>query len=548
MHALMLRLRHFACALVGVAAVFGFAAPHALAATTPPPDCTATPTYPTGARAVVGAHFVVVYTDDPAKPDYINQIQAGNVLATAERAYDSYTAAGFPTPVVGGSGKTELYILDLSQWNLSAVECYGFVIEDKTTVTGDDMPFSVSEDIFTQVELNVGFAEDWLLNGIAAWASWRALGYPAESIGDLGPFDMTLDCYSAVDKANCSSKGYENLGNSRWPFYEYLTEKYGPLFVLDVVAAAQAAGSHGLPGLQNALIAKGTTLGAEYAAYAAKLLSGGWTATVLNAATIPVTGAKIQTGASSGAIPTQSFGINHLSSKFVQISRGDGAGDHACYAATLTLSVQIPAGVTSQPTFYWADGTNAAVPLTVNGNTATTTVPWDTCLWSSTKGYLALPNTSLVDGKSFVVSGTLTVDFNTPASSAVPPAPATTYGPVIDASSLSTAPDLDLFGPQVIKLSSQDTQLRLIVNSSDEGSMVARLGGQTLGTVSLRPGGNDVRLKLPTTFLRSLRRASSTLVLTLTPTTKDGKVAGQAVTRNVTVTQPSPKRRLKRSK
>ena len=53
---------------------------------------------------------------------------------------------------------------------------------------------------------------------------------------------------------------------------------------------------------------------------------GGWSATVLNAATIPVSGTPINTGATTGAIPTQSFGVNHLATKFVEIDRGDGDG------------------------------------------------------------------------------------------------------------------------------------------------------------------------------------------------------------------------------
>jgi hypothetical protein len=526
-------LRRFGLVLVVLAALAGAMSTRALAI--PLPSCT--PALP---QTISSAHFLVSYSDDPLVTGHITQVQAGTVLAAAERSYASYVDSGFPVPAVGGSGKTELYIMDLKPFNLSAMYCNGSVVEDAATVTGSSMPYSVGSDVFTQVTSGIGNGPQWLVNGTATWASWRALGYPAESIGDLGPFDMALDCDSAFDKTNCSATPYENLGASRWPFYEFLTERFGPLFIVDIFTASQAAGGDGLLGLQNALTAKGTTLTAEYGAYAAKLLTGGWTATTLSTAVIPVSGTHIQTGISSGAIPTQSFGVNHLATKYVEIDRGDGSGDHACYLASLTLNVKIPAGVTSQPTFYWSGGGSAPVALTVANNVATTTVPWDTCAWT-TKGYLALPNTSLVDGTSFVVSGTLTVNFLTPVTSALPPAQTSQFGPVIDAATFSSAPLLSLFGPQLLHLAANDDNLRLIVQSSGEGSVSVAIGAVALGSRPLRPGGNDLRFPLPAGLLnRSLSTSTSGLVLTLTPLALDGTTAGATLTKNVIV-EAAPK-------
>jgi hypothetical protein len=533
----------FRCLCIAVAVLASLAglSSHGASAAPPPlPSCT-----PTETQSVTGAHFIVYYTDDPGVPDYASQAQAGNVLAAAERAYDNYLAAGFPTPAVGVSGKTELYLLDLGPWKLSAIYCTGTVVEDTATVTGSSKDFYVGTDVFTQVERQVGSAQTWLMNGAAAWASWRALGYPVSSIADIGPFDMTLDCDSAAATANCSNTSpYENLGGSRWPFYEYLAEKYGPLFIVDIFSAAQSAAGNGLAGLQNALIAKGTTLGTEYGAYAAKLLTHSWTASTLNAATVPVSGSRIQTGISSGAIPSESFGINHLSTKFVEIDRGDGSGSHACYAAALTLTVQIPNGVTSQPTFYWAAGGGAPVSLVVTGNTASATVPWDTCAWQS-KGYLALPNTSFVDGTSFVVSGTLSVDFSTPATAAVPPAAASQFGPTTDASSFSATPTLTLYGPQVLKIAANATQLRLIVASTGEGAVSVTIGSTVLGTSTLTPGGNDLRFMLPETLLHSLRRSAGSAVITLTPIAPDSTTKGAPITRKVSIATARPKSKPK---
>jgi hypothetical protein len=385
-----------------------------------------------------------------------------------------------------------------------------------------------------------------MTNGIAAWASWRALGYPSDSIADLGPFDMTLDCDSLASSANCSTKGYENLGGSRWPFYEYLTEKYGPLFIENIVAAVSSLGN-GPAGLDSALVAKGSSLSAEYDAYAAKLLSGTWTATTLNAATVPVSGSAIQTGSSSGAIPTESFGINHLATKFVQIDRGNGDGSHPCYAATLTLNVQIPAGVTSRPAFVWANGGSQPVPLTVSGSTASATVPWDTCMWTS-HGYLAIPNASPADGVSFVVSGSLSVDYTTPETAVLPPAQTTQSGQTVDAGTFSPVPGIWLYGPDVLQLAPTAARLRLIVGSTGEGSVAVKLGSSTLGTAALVPGTNDLRFTLPAGLRRSLRRTAGGLLLTLTPIAPDGTTKGAPVTGKVSIAAVTAKKKLKRRK
>jgi hypothetical protein len=243
------------------------------------------------------------------------------------------------------------------------------------------------------------------------------------------------------------------------------------------------------------------------------------------------------TGASSGAIPTSSYGVNHLATKFVEIDRGDGDGSHRCYEATLTLYVQIPAGVTSQPTFYWSAGGSPAVPLSIVGSKATAVVPWDTCNWS-TKGYLSLPNTSMVDGTSFTVSGALSVDLGKPASSASPPGPTSQYGSTIDAATISSVPELSLFGPQLLRLAADDTQLRVIVQSSGEGSAVFALGSSALASVQLRAGGNRIQLPLPAALLRTLRRSSATMLLSMTPVAPDGTTKGSSVTRQVQITRP----------
>ena len=109
--------------------------------------------------------------------------------------------------------------------------------------------------------------------------------------------------------------------------------------------------------------------------------------------------------------------------------------------------------------------------------------------------------------------------------------------PDVPASSLEIAPSLTLFGPTILRLSSSDTRIRVIVESSGEGAVQGMLGNVSLGTVAIRGGNNDVRFKLPKTLLTALRRsaAAGANVLTLTPTSASGAVTGEAVTRTVQI-------------
>jgi hypothetical protein len=519
---------------------------HGALAAPPPPPPSCAPPLP---QTLSSAHFTVSYTGDPKSADYITESQAGEILASAERARDTYLALGFPAPQTGPSGvTTDIYVIDLSTFSLSSYICFGTFDFNAGDVGKEGMAYSLGFDVFEEIEYNVyfppGAGDPWLTQGIAAWASWKALGYPAASTSALGPYEMSLDCYDATfGSAKCSKDLAQNLGGTRWPFYEYLTERFGSSFILDLLAAANTAGDS-LAGLQNALVARGTTLAAEYSSFAAKLLYGGWTAPALNVVAPAMSGSAIKAGAATGDTPAQHFGVNHLATRFIEIDRGDGDGAHPCYAATLTVTVQIPAGITSQPVFYWGGGGSSPVALTLSGSTATTSVPWDTCLWTS-KGYLSLPNTSsTANGNDFVVSTHIDVNTALPATATPPPAPTSTYGPSVNVPA-DVPPDITVLGPGLMRLSATAKQLRIIIQSNGEGSVRARLGSLDLGTRLLRPGGNDLRFTLPKGVLSRLRVSASTNVITLTPVSADGTNVGTAVTQRVigaTIKKPAKKK------
>ena len=208
-----------------------------------------------------------------------------------------------------------------------------------------------------------------------------------------------------------------------------------------------------------------------------------------------------------------------------------------CFAATLSINIAMPAGTSAQPYYFWDVPGSTPQALSVNGSTASITVPWDTCDWGSARGWLSIPNAGTnVDAADFTVTSSVTVDTNTPAMAGQAPAPTSVWGTPVPVPTADLPPSIDVFGPELLQLSAKTPMIRLIVDSSGPGTVTATLGATALGNYSLRAGNNDVRFAVPKSMLTSLRRsASASNVLTLTPMSVSGNVAGQAVTRQVVI-------------
>jgi hypothetical protein len=513
-------------------------------------------------------HFLVHYQSDLINnPTYaITQTMAGDIAALAERAYSSELADGYPAPVtdgaLGGDGRIDIYVQDLSASgalaltvpdNPAGATSSSYIILDGTQAELSLTQHVIAHELFHTIQLSIWQpaqpSDYWLLEGSAEWMGYRADNYNL-AFGNgafFGPPDMSLDCRDPLGTNMCDlADNYANNGYSRWRFFEYLTEKYGASFVQDLFAQGAGGAPSAIAAVSAALAAKGTTLADAYDAWTQADLVGGYSVSALQGIAPTVYG-NWQTGTKGGNIGTFLVPVNHLSTRTIEFTRGDGDASHICYSATLSLTVAMPAGTLSKPVFWWNASGYAPVPLTVNGNTATAAIPWDTCTYASTRGYLALPNASTaVDAADFSVKATLAVDPTKQATPVNPPNPVGTATPVIQVGSADVAPTLSLFGPEILKLSSADTVLRLIVESNNQGAVQAKLGSVSLGTLPVRAGNNDLRFKLPAGMLKALRRAASaTNVLTLTPTSPNGSTVGQSVTRTVNVLTPKVKQHRK---
>jgi hypothetical protein len=508
-------------------------------------------------------HFVVHYMSDGSgnscdAQKAITETQAGDVLGYAEQAYGAEVGTyGYPAPLadsgLGGDDRVDIYVVDdhaaasgvLSQvfWDGGPPSSSAsFNLDAREGLTPEVVAHAVFNTIQIGMWLPASRSDDWLLEESAEWMSATVNNFDAAFLTSPGPPDMSLDCRDTLGTSKCNLlSGYSNLGFSRWPFWQSVSGKYGIGFVKEVLLDGAAnPGESALTALQNVLAAHGTNLADTFTAWAVQQIAGGYGVTALDQLKPPIWGQAVKTGTATTTLPALHVPVNHLATRIVEFDRGDGTGANACFAATLQLTINLPPGIGARPYFYWNGLNNAPVALTVNGNTATTTQPWDTCTWFGNQGYLALPNPStdpIANGQVFTVTAKITVDTTTPGQSATPPPQVPVNGPVVPVPAFDVAPFVAVFGPELLHLSAAATVVRLIVQSSGSGVLQASLGGQALGTASLRAGNNDVRWTLPKALLAGLRRSAAVggNVLKLTPLSPSGSMAGAVVTRAVAV-------------
>jgi hypothetical protein len=110
------------------------------------------------------------------------------------------------------------------------------------------------------------------------------------------------------------------------------------------------------------------------------------------------------------------------------------------------------------------------------------------------------------------------------------------WGQVVQVPSVQLPPTVFVYGPELLTLSATDKQLRLIVQSSGDGSLQASIGSTSLGAGTLSAGNNDLRFALPASVLQALRRSANVSnILTLTAVAASGGAQGQTITRHVLI-------------
>jgi hypothetical protein len=523
------------------------------------PRASATDPFPTSGVATLSSdHFMIHYSRadlDPTCTNFITQEQAGDLLGMFERAYTLYhSGMGYPAPVDDGDGKVDLSVDDLTHGCIpyGAIplttpgpwDRWDAILAPAAAPGADDIHLNqatgltyhiVAHELFHLVEDAIApGADPWLQEGTAEWAAVRA-DLAAGGV-EANP-DRTLDCVGA----ECGDTEFDKNGYPGWMLFEYLAERYGDAKVRAVWDQAALSGP-GTPGTTILAAVLPISLGDFFNDYTTARLTGNFTSPVL-AGTLPTAWGILDVSETSGDVPGGPVAVNHLAVRYIALSHGSSSGP--CYEALLTIKVTIPAGVQSTPTYYANTKGATAQPLTVSGSSAAIAVPWNTCT-GSPDAYLSLPNDSLgLDGREFTVSGSLTVFKTKPATASEPPPGAHVIGSVISAPTTDPAPLLQVYAPEIVRVSARTRLLRLAVFSSGDGKLQALLGSLNLGTASLRTGNNDVRFVLPKQMFNALRTKSSSNLLQLTSVSPSGS-KGATFTRRVLVQtpkKPKPKRR-----
>jgi hypothetical protein len=490
-------------------------------------------------------HFQVHYTGElasPANPDRILQSAAGDLAANAERAYSLFVATwGFPAPKNDGDGKVDIWVQEQDAGK-PLVGIFGESPTPPETVWASIDPTKAQDPhlaafiVMTAIEAGLWWpADDWLLSASSEWASFAAAGYD-EVDGSTAPSDISLDC----NGDSCGDLSYDIAGDSRWPFFQYLSERFGNDIVKQTFAKGAALNDFTKTGrdlLQATLVDQGTTLGNVFNEWTAAHVAGAYAVEGLKGKR-PATHATIALGLFTATYPAQKINVNHLAARYVKLTRNT-SNTGQCYAATVNVTVALPPGSTARPSISSTSLGSTALPLTVDGATASAAVPWDTCA-AGGDAYLALPNPSLTaDGQTFTVAASLAVGNVSMTAPSTPP-PSLYTGAAVAAPTAELAPSILVHGAETIRVPAATRLVRLVVFASGAGQLRAAVGDTVIGTVTLRAGNNDVRLVLPATlkaFRRTAGLRAADTTLSLTSLAADG-TAGATVARKLVVTEP----------
>ena len=355
-------------------------------------------------KQVGGPHVLVHY--DPA---VTSDAAAKSVLDAAETAWTTEVGQwGFTQPPVdgglGGDDRTDIYLMTPEEGSEG-----GFATTDDELDNGGgfielDPKFArgafVAHELFHLIQYGYLTGDrPFLYEATAEWAAANI--FPTADLSKplfLTHPEGSLDCDPV---ASCAG----DVGYGQWPFFQYVSERYGPQTVRAIweqYSQLDGEGSQALPAIAAALAAQGGSLADAWNGYVRENLTPGAYANPLLKALKASTPASQPLGLSARAMTgAATLRIDHLAARYLSIKAACTKKKRK--AKQLKITVQLPAGSASAPALRLAAPGEApsVTPLTVSGTTDTAAVPFANCATA----ILAIPNPSATaDGASFTVT------------------------------------------------------------------------------------------------------------------------------------------------
>jgi len=460
----------------------------------------------TGWNEFDSAHFAVHY------PASVSAPAAQTLSNNLESAYAAEVGSwGFNPPLSDGDSLVDAYIQDTGghlgesvRDNPAANTTSGYIVIDPDSVADAE---TAAHELFHILQYAIyAKGAKFLKEGTAEWAGANVARTTSWLFTYWSAPDQPLDCMSS------SPCGTDDLSYARWIFFDYLSERYGAGIVKEIFQKAAALGaqddaSADVQAIDQVLAVHGSSLSQAFNGFTAANAGETYSFPGLTAQR-PRAAVATYTGANNATIAPQALTIDHLASNYVYFYSGDPRVSSAgCGAATLNVTVDLPAGTASAPSISDAFGVH---PLAAGGNTASYSVPWTSCL--GMQAALGVPNsatTSADDGRQFVVRATMTLT------------PVKLRG--------AAAPHIRASFPKLAHVARNRPFLRFNVRSSGRGLLQVLLRSQYVrGSFTLQHGLNRLKLRLP----KSFHGGRHQIVLTVFSTT--GR-RGQTVRRHVRI-------------
>ncbi|HEX6459268.1 MAG TPA: DUF6055 domain-containing protein [Thermoleophilaceae bacterium] len=434
----------------------------------------------TGWDELDSPHFAVHYPPASALGD------AQALSSNLETAYATEVGSwGFNPPIPDSDSRVDVYVADTGghlgesvRDNPAADTSSGYIVIDPSAVTNAE---TAAHEFFHILQYAIyAHGAKFLKEGTAEWAGANVSGGTGWLFTYWGAPDQPLDC---IPTSPCGTNDYSY---SRWLFFDYLSEHYGPGIVKELFQKARALAAGDDPAtdvraVDQVLAAHGAGLAQAFNGFTAANTGASYTFPGLaGSGKFPHAAAGMYTGAVSGTLPAQTLSVDHLAANYVYFYSGDTRVSSAgCGAATLNVSVDLPPGSASAPSISDAFGVQQ---LSVSGSTASASVPWTNCVGSV--AVLGVPNpgtTPADDAKQFTTHATMTV---TPVKlrNAAPPRVRVSI-------------------PRLAHVARSRPFLRFNVRSTGRGMLQVLLKSRYVrGSYNLRSGLNRLRLHLPRSF------------------------------------------------